>query len=128
MYLRTIIRSSTGLFTRLLLATKILPRELLNVSDRADLQLAINEAVDVGADPAIVVIHSDKMAFRDDLKRNQNDIGRLDGRGKTMLGAALAVLQVPEMASLKFEIQNGPLGLGRAISRCSAMVLAGHSA
>jgi UTP--glucose-1-phosphate uridylyltransferase len=125
MHLRTIIIPAAGLGTRLLPATKVVPKELLNVYDRPVLQFAIDEAIDAGAERIIVVIHPDKLAIRDYLKPDQDYIGRLGACGKTMLGAALAAVQVPETVDLMFAFQNRPLGLGHAISCCSAMVLPG---
>jgi UTP--glucose-1-phosphate uridylyltransferase len=125
MHLRTIIIPAAGLGTRLLPATKAVPKELLNVYDRPVLQFAIDEAIDAGAERIIVVIHPDKLAIRDYLRPDQDYVGRLGACGKTVLGAALAAVQVPETVDLMFAYQNLPLGLGHAISCCSAMVLPG---
>lgn len=125
MHLRTIIIPAAGLGTRLLPATKVVPKELLNVYDRPVLQFAIDEAIDAGAERIIVVIHPDKLAIRDYLKPDEDYIGRLSACGKTMLSAALAAVQVPETIDLVFAFQNRPLGLGHAISCCSALVLPG---
>ena len=125
MHLRTIIIPAAGLGTRLLPATKVVPKELLNVYDHPVLQFAINEAIDAGAERIIVVIHPDKLAIRDYLKPDEEYIGRLSACGKTMLSAALAAVQVPDTVDLVFAFQNRPLGLGHAISCCSALVLPG---
>jgi UTP--glucose-1-phosphate uridylyltransferase len=125
MHLRTIIIPAAGLGTRLLPATKVVPKELLNVYDRPVLQFAINEAIDAGAERIIVVIHPDKLAIRDYLKPDEDYIGWLSACGKTMLSAALAAVQVPDTVDLMFAFQNRPLGLGHAISCCSALVLPG---
>ena len=125
MHLRSITIPAAGLGTRLLPATKAVPKELLNVYDRPVLQFAIDEAIDAGAERIIVVIHPGKLAIRDYLKPDQDYIGRLGTYGKTMLGAALAAVQLPETVELVFAFQNRPLGLGHAISCCSALVLPG---
>lgn len=125
MHLRTIIIPAAGLGTRLLPATKVVPKELLNVYDRPVLQFAMDEAIDAGAERIIVVIHPDKLAICEYLKPDEDYIGRLSACGKTMLGAALASVQVPESVDLVFAYQNSPLGLGHAISCSSALVLPG---
>ena len=125
MHLRTIIIPAAGLGTRLLPATKVVPKELLNVYDHPVLQFAIDEAINTGAERIIVVIHPDKLAIRDYLRPDQDTIGRLCACGKTTLSAALAAVQVPETVDLVFAFQNRPLGLGHAIACCSAMVLPG---
>lgn len=68
MHIRSIIIPPAGPRTRLLPATKVVPKELLNVYDRPVLQFAIDEAIDAGAERIIVVIHQSKLAIRDYLK------------------------------------------------------------
>ena len=125
MHLRSVIIPAAGLGTRLLPATKVVPKELLNVYDRPVIQFAIDEAIHSGAERIIVVIHPDKLAIRDYLKRDEDYVDRLSACGKTILSAALAAVQIPETVDLVFAFQNRPLGLGHAISCCSALVLPG---
>jgi len=91
MHLRTIIIPAAGLGTRLLPATKAVPKELLNVYDRPVLQFAIDEAIDVGAERIIVVIHPNKFAIRDYLMPNDGYIHRLGACGEIQLTDALAM-------------------------------------
>jgi len=63
MHLRTILIPAAGLGTRLLPATKAVPKELLAVYDRPVLQFAIDEAIAAGAERVVVVIHPDKLAI-----------------------------------------------------------------
>lgn len=125
MHLRSIIIPAAGLGTRLLPATKVVPKELLNVYDRPVLQFAIDEAVDAGAERIIVVIHPDKLAIRDYLRPDDAYVKRLSACGKAKLSSALAAVQVPEMVDVVFAFQNRPLGLGHAISCCSPLILPG---
>jgi UTP--glucose-1-phosphate uridylyltransferase len=125
MQLRSIIIPAAGLGTRLLPATKVVPKELLNVYDRPVLQFAIDEAVDAGAERIILVIHPDKLAIRDYLRPDDAYVNRLSACGKTRLSAALAAVQVPEMVDVVFAFQNRPLGLGHAISCCTSLILPG---
>ncbi len=125
MILRTIIIPAAGMGTRLLPATKVVPKELLNVYDRPVLQFAIEEAVAVGAERIIVVIHPDKLSIRDYLRPDEAFVGRLRASGKATSGEALAAVQMPDTVELVFAYQNQPLGLGHAISCCSALVLPG---
>lgn len=125
MHLRSIIIPAAGLGTRLLPATKAVPKELLNVYDRPVLQFAIDEAIDAGAERVIVVIHPDKLAIRDYLKPDEDYVNRLSACGKTALSVALSAVQVPDMVDVVFAFQNRPLGLGHAISCCNALTLPG---
>lgn len=125
MHLRSIIIPAAGLGTRLLPATKVVPKELLNIYDRPVLQFAIDEAIACGVERIIVVIHPDKLAIRDYLKPADDYVSRLSACGKTMVSAALAAVHLPETIDLVFAFQNQPLGLGHAISCCKAQVLPG---
>lgn len=125
MHLRSIIIPAAGMGTRLLPATKSVPKELLNVYDRPVLQFAIDEAIDAGAERIIVVIHPDKLAIRDYLRPADAYVNSLGASGKRGPSAALAAVQIPDMVDLVFAFQNQPLGLGHAISRCGDLVLPG---
>jgi UTP--glucose-1-phosphate uridylyltransferase len=125
MHLRSIIIPAAGLGTRMLPATKAVPKELLNVYDRPILQFAIDEAVEAGAERIVVVVSPDKAAIRDYLKRDENYIGRLRACGKAALSTAMAAVQVPETVQVLFAVQNTPLGLGHAIACCRTLVLPG---
>jgi UTP--glucose-1-phosphate uridylyltransferase len=125
MHLRSIIIPAAGMGTRLLPATKVVPKELLNVYDRPVLQFAIDEAIEAGAERIVVVIHPEKLAIRDYLKPHESYVGSLCAAGKSSIGAALAAVQVPDTIDLVFAFQNHPLGLGHAISCCESLVLPG---
>jgi UTP--glucose-1-phosphate uridylyltransferase len=125
MHLRSIIIPAAGLGTRLLPATKAVPKELLVVYDRPVLQFAMDEAIAAGAERIIVVIHPEKQAICKYLKPDLNSIDRLRACGKAVASAALAAVQVPGTVEVVFALQDNPLGLGHAISQCSALVLPG---
>lgn len=125
MHLRSIIIPAAGLGTRLLPATKAVPKELLNVYDRPVLQYAIDEAIDAGAERVIVVINPAKLVIRDYLCPDDDYVNRLRSCGQASLSAALAAVQVPETVEVVFAFQNHQLGLGHAVSCCSGLVLPG---
>lgn len=86
----TVVIPAAGKGTRLLPATKTTPKELLNVYDRPALQFAIDEAIDLGVERIVVVIHPDKGAIRDYLRPDPAYVAALCADGKTALGAALS--------------------------------------
>ena len=90
----SVVIPAAGRGTRLLPATKTVPKELLNIYDRPILQFAIDEAIELGVQRIVLIIHPDKLgirhyltpdrAFVDDLRasgRGQNFI-RLDPGGR----------------------------------------------
>lgn len=125
MHLRTIIIPAAGLGTRLLPATKAVPKELLAVYDRPVLQFAIDEAIAAGAERLVVVIHPDKLAICDYLQPDDAMLRNLMGSNKADLAARLAAVQLPKSVDLVFAFQHSPAGLGHAISRAAGSVLPG---
>ncbi|EEW26173.1 UTP--glucose-1-phosphate uridylyltransferase [Rhodobacter ferrooxidans] len=125
MHIRSILIPAAGLGTRLLPATKSVPKELLNIYDRPVLQFAIDEAIAAGVERVVVVIHPDKLAIRDYLRPADALLRSLNAGGKAELGARLAAVQVPDTLELVFAFQNHPAGLGHAISCGAGLVLPG---
>lgn len=125
MDLRSVIIPAAGLGTRLLPATKSVPKEMLNVYDRPVMQFAIDEAIAAGAQRIVVVIHPAKLAIREYLRPDAGYIGKLRAAGKAALGAALAAVQLPAKVDLVFALQDAPLGLGHAVLCASDLVLGG---
>lgn len=123
--IRTIIIPAAGQGTRLLPATKVTPKELLNVYDRPVLQFAMDEAASAGTERVVVVIHPSKEAIRDYLTPNHAYIRDLRARGKQELGLALAQLELPKQIEIVFAYQHEALGLGHAISCAADFVLPG---
>lgn len=123
--LRSVVIPAAGRGTRLLPATKTTPKELLNVYDRPALQFAIDEAVDLGVERIVVVIHPDKRAIRDYLTPDPAYVTLLQAGGKAALGALLAEIELPAGIEIVFADQSQPLGLGHAISCAEPSVLPG---
>jgi UTP--glucose-1-phosphate uridylyltransferase len=123
--IRSVVIPAAGRGTRLLPATKTTPKELLNVYDRPALQFAIDEAVDLGVERIVVVIHPDKRAIRDYLTPDPAYVKLLQAGGKAALGALLAEIEVPAGIEIVYADQSQPLGLGHAISCAEASVLPG---
>lgn len=123
--IRSVVIPAAGRGTRLLPATKTTPKELLNVYDRPALQFAIDEAIDLGVDRIVVVIHPDKHAIMDFLKPDPAYIRDLAESGKALLGAALAEIAVPASIEILFATQDEPLGLGHAVLCAGPLILPG---
>jgi UTP--glucose-1-phosphate uridylyltransferase len=123
--IRSVVIPAAGQGTRLLPATKTTPKELLNVYDRPALQFAIDEAVDLGAERVVIVIHPDKGAIRHYLTPDPAYVASLRASGKAALGDALSEIEVPAGLQIVYAEQAAPLGLGHAILCAEALVLPG---
>ncbi|MFN3823754.1 MAG: UTP--glucose-1-phosphate uridylyltransferase [Pseudorhodobacter sp.] len=123
--IRSLVIPAAGRGTRLLPATKSTPKELLNVYDRPALQFAMDEAIALGVERIVVVIHPSKRAICDYLTPDRVQVRKLRESGKATLGTALSATEVPEGIEIAFAIQDHPLGLGHAILCAQDMVLPG---
>ncbi len=103
-----------GLGTRVLPATKVVPKEMLTVVDRPVLQHCVEEAREAGIEHFIFVTGRNKAVIEDhfDLAYELEDT--LAKRGKTKeLEALLA--DTPIAGATSFTRQQAPLGLGHAV-------------
>lgn len=123
--IRSIVIPAAGQGTRLLPVTKVTPKELLNVYDRPALQFAIDEAIALGVERIVVVIHPDKEKIRQYLTSHRAHVQQLNDAGKPLLGAAMAQIEVPDGIEILFAQQQQPLGLGHAVLCAGDMVLPG---
>ena len=103
-----------GLGTRVLPATKVVPKEMLTVVDRPVLQHCVEEAREAGIEHFVFVTGRNKQTIEDhfDLAYELEDT--LQKRGKVKeLEALLA--DTPAAGATSFTRQQAPLGLGHAV-------------
>ena len=123
--IRTVVIPAAGQGTRLLPLTKATPKELLPVYDKPVLQFALDEAVEVGAERIVIVIHPSKSVIREYLMPNHEYIEALQDKGKHDLAAALSELHLPKGVEAVFSMQTEALGLGHAILCARGQILPG---
>jgi len=121
----TVVIPAAGRGTRLLPATKTTPKELLNIYDRPALQFAIDEALALGADRIVLVIHPEKVGIRHYLTPDRAYVQELRTAGKAQLGAALAGIEVPDRVEVVYVEQPVPMGLGHAVLCAAGLTLPG---
>jgi UTP--glucose-1-phosphate uridylyltransferase len=103
-----------GLGTRVLPATKAIPKEMLPVIDRPAIQYVVDEALEAGIEHIVFVTGRNKGAIEDYFDRAYELEATLLQKGKTDVLAALDAQALPAGAS-SFVRQQAPLGLGHAI-------------
>lgn len=102
-----------GLGTRLLPATKVVPKELVPLIDVPVIQLAVEEAQQSGITDTLVITGRGKGLVEDHFDRQPELEETLAARGKTAeLGA---VQQVGRGMQMHYTRQGEPLGLGHAV-------------
>jgi UTP--glucose-1-phosphate uridylyltransferase len=103
-----------GLGTRILPATKAMPKEMLTVVDKPLIQYAIEEARDAGIEQFYFVTGRAKSAIEDHFDLAFELEATLRARGRTALIDELGAW-LPAAGEFAFTRQQRPLGLGHAV-------------
>jgi UTP--glucose-1-phosphate uridylyltransferase len=103
-----------GLGTRVLPATKVVPKELLNVVDRPILAYVIAEARAAGIEHFVFVTGRAKGSIEDYFDHQVELEAQLRGKNKTAILDEL-LAELPKPGEMSFVRQMQPLGLGHAV-------------
>lgn len=103
-----------GLGTRVLPATKTIPKELLPVIDRPALQYVVDEARNAGIEHFVFITGRNKGAIEDYFDSAYELDDSLKAKGKTDILDILSQFELPA-GSASFVRQKAPLGLGHAV-------------
>lgn len=114
MRIRKAVLPVAGLGTRVLPATKAIPKELLPVVDRPVIQYVVDEALEAGIEHIIFVTGRGKGAIEDYFDHSYELEAQLKAKNKTDILAAVEGSRLPAGAS-SFVRQQAPLGLGHAV-------------
>lgn len=115
MRIRKAVIPAAGLGTRLLPATKAVPKEMLPILDKPTIQYVVEECVDAGMDEILIVVSPAKRAIEEhfhpaaDLESHLLAGSRHD--------ALERIRRVSSLASIQYVWQKRQLGLGDAV-RC----------
>jgi len=114
MKIRKAVFPVAGLGTRVLPATKAMPKEMLTIVDRPLIQYVVDEASEAGIEHFIFVTGRNKGVIEDHFDRMYELDATLKARGKKAEMEILARDQ-PEAGAMSFTRQQAPLGLGHAV-------------
>ncbi len=112
--IRKAVLPVAGLGTRVLPATKAIPKEMLPVVDRPALQYVVDEAREAGIEHIVFVTGRNKGAIEDHFDRAYELETTLQMKNKTAILQALQN-ELPLAGSTSYVRQQSPLGLGHAI-------------
>ncbi len=112
--LRKAVLPVAGLGTRVLPATKAIPKEMLPVFDRPAIQYVVDEALAAGIEHIVFITGRNKSAIEDYFDRAYELEDTLRLKGKTGLLQELETDLRPA-GSMSFVRQQSPLGLGHAV-------------
>jgi len=114
MKIRKAVFPVAGLGTRVLPATKAMPKEMLTIVDKPLIQYVYDEAREAGIEHFIFVTGRNKNVIEDHFDRMYELDATLAARGKKAEQDVLAQNQ-PDAGAVSFTRQQAPLGLGHAV-------------
>lgn len=114
MPVRKAVLPVAGFGTRVLPATKAIPKELLPVVDRPALQYVVDEALEAGIEHIVFVTGRNKGAIEDYFDIPYELEVALEKKGKDKILADVRSTTLPA-GSASFVRQQSPLGLGHAV-------------
>ena len=103
-----------GFGTRLLPASKSIPKEMVTVVDRPAIDYVVREAVEAGIDTIILVNHPAKQAIENYFDRNAELESLLQAKKKDAILEEIRSI-IPEHVTVVTVRQSAPLGLGHAV-------------
>jgi UTP--glucose-1-phosphate uridylyltransferase len=120
MKIRKAVIPAAGLGTRVLPATKSIPKEMLPLADKPTIQYIIEEAVASGIEHVIIVTSRTKRAIEDHFDESPELRAALEKKGDEKKLAMLD--KIESMAQISFTRQPRPHGLGHAILMAKDLV------
>ena len=110
---RKAIIPAAGLGTRVLPATKAMPKEMLPLVDKPAIQYLVEEAVHSGITDILIILGRNKDIIEDHFDRNPELEAALSKPGKEQI--LEECLGISKMANIFFVRQKQTLGLGHAV-------------
>jgi UTP--glucose-1-phosphate uridylyltransferase len=117
---RKVVIPAAGLGTRLLPATKVVPKEMLPIAGRPLIQFAVEEAVGSGAELVILVISRPKSLIAQHFSRDVELEALLSRCGTAE--QVQSIQRLAQMVELRTVVQEAPLGLADAIRKTRSLL------
>lgn len=111
---RIAVMPVAGFGTRVLPATKTVPKEMLPVVDRPALQYVVDEALEAGIEHIVFITGRNKGAIEDYFDEAYELEAALDAKAKTEIAEELKRLR-PKEGTMSFVRQQSARGLGHAV-------------
>ena len=112
--LTKIVIPVAGLGTRVLPASKLIPKEMLTVVDKPIIQYVVEEAINAGFTEIIFITRPSKKSIEQHFEPHAELEAALEAKGKTELLQSVRDILPPGVKILT-AFQNAPLGLGHAV-------------
>src|SRR5262245_11988021 len=112
MRIRTAVIPAAGLGTRMLPATKAVPKEMLPLADVPTIQYIVEEAVDSGIEHVVIVTNESKRAIQEYFAETPDLRDALERKGDSKTLELLR--RIETMARISYVYQHERRGLGHA--------------
>lgn len=120
MKIKKAVIPAAGLGTRVLPATKAMPKEMLPIVDKPAIQYIVEEAVKSGITDILIITSRGKSIIEDHFDRMPELEKRLEDSGKHEY--LKDIVNIASMANISFVRQQQQLGLGHAILQAKNFV------
>ena len=120
MKIRKAVIPAAGMGTRVLPASKAIPKEMLPIVDKPAIQYIVEEAAASGIEEILIIISRGKDAIEDHFDRSPMLEQALESKGKTDL--LESVLLPTKLANITFIRQQEIKGLGHAVLQARSFV------
>lgn len=115
MKIRKAVIPAAGHGSRMLPATKALPKEMMPIVDKPAIQYIIEEIVDAGIEDILIITGRGKRAIEDHFDRNVEIQTALEGRENRPMLETLE--RIEQLADIHYVRQKDALGTGHAIMK-----------
>jgi len=119
--IRKAVIPAAGLGTRMLPATKAIPKEMLPIVDKPMIQYIINECVDAGIKEIVLVTHSSKNAIENHFDKSFELETTLESRVKRQLLEEIQAI-CPKDVTIMHVRQGEAKGLGHAVLKARPII------
>lgn len=113
MKIKKAIIPAAGLGTRVLPATKAVPKEMLPIVDKPAIQYIVEEAAKAGIEDILIITNRGKSVMEDHFDRAPELEQRLEASGKTDM--LKEIVDVTKLANITYRRQKETKGLGHAV-------------
>lgn len=120
MKIRKAVIPAAGLGTRVLPASKSIPKEMLMIVDKPAIQYLVEEAVASGIEEILIITSRGKSVMEDHFDRSPELEQRLLDSGKT--DEYNRIVEISNLADIHYVRQKETLGLGHAIAHAKTFV------
>lgn len=120
MKVRKAVIPAAGLGTRVLPATKAMPKEMLTIVDKPAIQYIVEEAVKSGITDILIITNRGKDVIEDHFDRTPELEERLKSTGKESMYKS--VVDISKLANIYFIRQKETRGLGHAVNCARSFV------